>query len=60
MNGRQEFWSFLVPWTGGLLASWGDLSIQGIAWAIVVIVIVERLHARIVRSPQSQAEAEKQ
>lgn len=60
MSERQELISFLIPWTGGMVAAWGDLSPVGILWGGVVAYVSIVAHERFVRrSTPNQAEAGK-
>jgi hypothetical protein len=59
MSDSREYWSFLVPWTGGLVASWGDISPLGIGWAALVLTVAVVVHNRVSKAPSQPQEHRK-
>lgn len=51
MSESRQYWSFLVPWTGGVIAGWGDLSPLGIGWGFLVCIITVVVHSRLSKAP---------
>lgn len=44
MSENREIMNFIVPWVGGMIASWGDISPVGVLWAIAVCYASVRMH----------------
>lgn len=51
MSESREYWSFLIPWAGGLLAAGGDLSPLGFGWMFLVLIISKVIHSRVTKAP---------
>lgn len=50
MSPNRQIISFCIPWAGGLLAGYGDLSPIGIGWICFVALMASLAYGRVVRS----------
>lgn len=48
MSESGKFWSLIIPWTGGTIAAWGDLSLLGIGWGASVAIVTVIIHSRVI------------
>lgn len=59
MSESRECWSFLVPWTGGLMAAKADISPLGFGWVVLVLIIAVVIHNRVSKAPSQPQEHRK-